>query len=73
MAGMVRARSMRFLGFLVAWLPGIGCAGGDEGRVEALIRSLCPDMRRIEERLDGIAREMERLPVVKKEPWGSRD
>ena len=40
--------------------------------MERLIRHLSPELRRIEKRLGEIAREMERLPVVREQPWGSR-
>ena len=37
-----------------------------------LIRLLSPELRRIEGRLGEITREMESLPVVRAQPWGSR-
>ena len=67
---MLRMRAMLFLGWLVAWLPGSGYAQG--GGAEALIRFLSPELRRIEGRLGGIARDMESLPEVREHPWGSR-
>jgi len=69
---MVLTRTLLFLGLLVAWLPGLGRAQGEGGGAEPLIRFLSPELRRIERRLGEIAREMERLPVVRENPWGSR-
>jgi len=69
---MVRKRTLLFLGLLLAWLPGLGRAQGEGGGAEPLIRFLSPELRRIERRLEEIAREMERLPVVRDQPWGSR-
>jgi signal transduction histidine kinase len=39
---------------------------------ETLIRMLSPDLRRMEQRLDELERELKLLPAVKEEPWGSR-
>ena len=69
---MLRTRAVLFLGLLVIWQPGHGYAQGGEDSVERLIRHLSPELRRVEGRLDEIAREMATLPVVRKEPWGSR-
>ncbi len=69
---MFRTRTMRFLGLLVAWLPGLGRAQGDGGGAEPWIRRLSPELRRIEKRLEEIAVDMERLPAVREQPWGSR-
>lgn len=63
---------MLLLGLLVASLPGLGCAQDGGGVAERIIRQQSPELRRIETRLGEIAREMERLPVVRDEPWGSR-
>ncbi|MCH7228851.1 ATP-binding protein [Haloferula sp. A504] len=72
LAGMVRLRIVLFLGWLVAWLPGPVCAQGEGDVAERLIRRLSPELRRIEQRLGEIGREMESLPEVREEPWGSR-
>jgi len=63
---------MLVLGFLVAMQPGLGCAQGDGDGGDRLIRWLSPELRRMEGRLGEIAREMERLPVARAHPWGSR-
>jgi hypothetical protein len=63
---------MLLIRLLVVCLPGLGCALGDEGGAEGVIRFLSPELRRIEKRLGGIAREMEPLPVVRERPWGAR-
>ncbi len=72
MARMVGMRPMLLLGLLVAWLPRAGCARGEGDGAERLIRRLSPELRRIEARLNEIAREMDRLPVARERPWGSR-
>lgn len=62
---------MLFLGLVVLWLPEFGHAQGD-GAVEPLVRLLSPELRSIDKRLEGIAKEMKPLPDVRDEPWGSR-
>jgi len=70
---MILMRIMPFLGLLLAWLPGMGWAQGNGGGgVERLIHFLSPELRRMESRLGEIAGEMERLPEVSEQPWGSR-
>lgn len=69
---MVRGRIMLWIGFAAFWLPGPGHAQEDGFGMEPLIRLLSPELRRIDERLDEIAREIETLPSVRDEPWGSR-
>jgi signal transduction histidine kinase len=69
---MFRMPILLLLGLLVAWLPWQGRAWGAEVNLEPLIRQLSPELRRIEERLGEITREMERLPEVREHPWGSR-
>ncbi len=70
--GMVWTRGMLFLGLLAVWLPGLGCAQGEESGAERWIRRLSPELRRIEGRLGEVALEMESLPAVMEQPWGSR-
>jgi len=69
---MLWTRTMLFLGLLGAWLPGPVCAQGEGDGAVSLIRWLSPELRSMEGRLGEIALEMERLPVVREHPWGSR-